>query len=37
MYEYFLLGYKYDWVLIEEKIYMFSIFLSVHFCSMHSC
>lgn len=30
MYEYFLLGYKYDWVLIEEKIYMFSIFLSVH-------
>ena len=30
MYEYFLLGYKYDRVLIEEKIYMFSIFLSVH-------
>ena len=37
MYKYFLLGYKYDRVLIEEKIYMFSIFLSVHFCSMHSC
>ena len=30
MYEYFLLGYKYDRVLLEEKIYMFSFFLSVH-------